>query len=197
MGEYQVKEMHLSDLDLPSEAVAPGAPVEAQVTITNGAAFITPFDEDGCDAGSSRGYKTVTTLDVDGLETQTERQCVGIAAVGVNKVTHRFSFMAPEDTGDYSVTARLALEGSGLATAGMHDTFTVSESGGDVGDPDDEDDQDDAGGWTPPWMDNPNDGGGGLVPSLGSLDRLTTAVLIIAFLYALGTVIDYDVNGGA
>ena len=170
--------------------VSPGDGYEVEVKVSNGAAYINPWDPDSC-GDSEPGYKLRVVLEgPDGSTYAKGPTCHLAALVATGDEVYTFELQAPEEAGEHEVSAHVEMVGSGKETGEETSTFLVSadeseEATNPGGDPGDDlpayGDADGDG--TPNFLDDkphtPNTPGGGLGLG-GELDKVMLLLGLVA-----------------
>jgi hypothetical protein len=95
--------LFVRDIAVPDEPVAPDGTVRVEVTVSNGALEIFPWDPDHCTLDDPdpvmgpSGYKTQLRVDPAWSTRDTRDFCIGMAAVGTRDLTFEFPFTAPTE----------------------------------------------------------------------------------------------------
>ena len=177
----------LRRVDTP-DRVSPGEGYEIDVTVSNGAAYINPWDPDKCGLAPP-GYKiNVVIVGPNGERRESGEVCHTTTEIGSREETYSFELVAPE-TEDYAeVEAHVELVGSGKQTDSVASEFLVdAEESEQPDDPREDPGGDDGGnddGGSAPWN-NP----GGSDPSDplnigGQMDKLLLVLGLIALAWA-------------
>ena len=131
----------LRRVDTP-DRVSPREGYEIDVTVSNGAAYINPWDPDKCGLAPP-GYKlNVVIVGPNGERRESGEVCHTTTEVGSREETYSFELVAPESEDYAEVEAHVELVGSGKQTDSVASELLVSAE---------ESEQ----------PDNPRDGGGG------------------------------------
>lgn len=134
----------LRRVDAP-DSVDPGQTFEVEAKVSNGAAYINPWDPDKCGLAPP-GYKLeVEFYGPNGATRTVGPACHTTTEVGTRDETYSATFTAPETEGEVRVEANVRLVNSGKQTGTESATVTVSsgyvpgpeEPGGDDGGSDD------------------------------------------------------------
>lgn len=163
------------------DTVAPGERFTVEATVRNGAAYIDPFDPDGCNVGASesRGYELEVNFDGPGRQEATDGPaCHKSAVVGVNEVVYSTTFQAPETEGPEAVSATVKLLESGKETAAVSDRLTVTENA--PSQPEDRDGQGDTGPIFGDGSSDPNaPGGSGPFSDLEGTANIVVGLIVV------------------
>jgi len=157
--------------------VDPGEPFQVDVEVSNGAAYINPWDPDKCGLAPP-GYKIEVVLKTPAGETLSKGPlCHTTTEVGTRDVTYTFTVDAPDDPGGRAeVEAHVELAESGKRTDAVEASTLVSdEAASQPSDPGG------GGGGLPDDLPGGGDGGTGPLPDSigGQVDR---AVLLLGLL---------------
>lgn len=145
--------LFLRKANVPEE-VAPGGVVDIDTTVSNGALLISSFDPDSCvnDANpctkgpfETGGYCYELTVSPEWTgDDSTGPTCIHTTEIGTADQDRRWTFTAPQQTGDFNVTFRLEVLGSGEFET-LTRSITVTEEAPPrpgPGDGDEEDEED-------------------------------------------------------
>lgn len=124
MTETKSGNVILRGVSVPNQ-VAPGETFEATVTVSNGAGYINPLDEDKCSLVPP-GYKIEIVCDGPDGSRSTD-DCITTTEVGTRDETYTFVFTAP-DANSTTVEAHVEMRGSGMETGEETATVVVSDS---------------------------------------------------------------------
>jgi hypothetical protein len=161
----------LRDVRVP-DYVRPGEAFQAEADVSNGAAYINPWDPDKCGLAPP-GYNIAVKFDGPDGRTVTKRACHTTTEVGTRDKTYTATFTAPQDGTSAYVSANVILSGSGQQTGELSASAAVTQSTPDA--PADsgsstDDDGDSSRPWTPdkdpPNLPNPADVGTGVLLAL-------------------------------
>jgi hypothetical protein len=173
----------------PNTSVPPGGAFRISVYVTNRANVVFN-DPDGCDSlagngcSGKDGYCIRVFADFQG-QSNDILHCLNLpfTSAGSNTDVLQFEFQAPDQPGEYNVSAGFETTNSGQLAGPIGDTVTVAE-GGPVTDPPDDGGGDDGSGGDLPGGGGPDGsgpGGGGLV---SKADR-QLIIFVVAALLAL------------
>jgi len=136
----------LRDVSLPDD-VAPGETFRVEAEVSNGAAYINPWDPDKCGLAPP-GYSIEVVFEGPGGQSVVKGpDCLTTTEVGTRDRTYSATFTAPT-AGRARVEAYVRLPGSGKRTQAMDASASISEGAPAV--PDDPDDGGDGGGGSGP-----------------------------------------------
>lgn len=176
----------LRSISVP-DRVEPGETFQAEALVSNGAAWIGPFDPDFCD--SNDGYRLSVVFEGPEGQRQVDGpKCHGLTAVRSKDETYSATFTAPQ-TGTATVEAFVRLPGSGKETGTVADSATVSATAGR--EPDTGDDSEDDSNECPPWNPNCNSSDAGIGGAANAV-FLLILLAILAWLADSGA----DLAGG-
>jgi hypothetical protein len=165
------------------DSVRPGKSFTAEAVVRNGAPFVGPFDDDGCNPHSDRGigHRLQTVFEGPEYQTKTDGpRCHKRSAVGVNDVTYVATFVAPDETGTVTVSAYVELPGSGKRTDRMESQVTVTADA--PAKPEDRDDSGSSDGWFGDGDDSNNNGDSGPFADLESAANVGAALVVLLLL---------------
>ncbi|WP_254272194.1 hypothetical protein [Haloarcula marina] len=173
MTETKGGNIILRRVDVPDH-VDPGESFEVDALVSNGAAYINPWDGDKCGLAPPGYTIEVDFHGPDGATRTKGPMCHTTTEVGTRDETYTATFTAPEDGGEVEIEANVRLPGSGMETGTESAVLTVAE--GHVPTPE------------PPGDDSNGDGGGGL--DLGgaggrNLKLAAGAIGLLALLWVL------------
>lgn len=173
----------LRRVDVP-DAVEPGESFEAVATVSNGAAFINPWDGDKCGLAPP-GYKLNVVFEgPDGTTIEKGPDCLGTTEIGANEKEYRAVFDAPE-SGRAEVDAHVRMENSGKTTGVVSASANVSEDAPTSSSP--------PGGSSNSGLPDFDGGNGGGGP-LAQVNGLMTMVVVVML---IGALIESGALGGA
>lgn len=181
--------LFIESVDLPSSVDA-GQSATAEVTVTNDASFINPWDADQCSGGgalSNYGYETTVVFEGPDGSTQEKTACVVSDDFHAGHETFSFTFAAPDEGGNFDVSAKLKT--SDGQTDPQTETLVVGQ-----GDPATPDDGSQDLPFDMPWNDGDGsgDGSGGLeIPGVG-MDM--TGWKVVVALIALAVIVSSTGN---
>lgn len=158
----------LRDVRVP-DSVRPGESFTAEAEVSNGAAYINPWDPDKCGLAPP-GYKIAVEFEGPDGRTVTKPACHTTTEVGSRDVTYSADFTAP-DSGAARVEAKVRMRGSGKETAVVSASADVTDQA-----PEEPDDPTSGGGGNP-W-DLP-DGGDNPIPDGGDVGLGVVLALLL------------------
>lgn len=173
----------LSDVRVP-DYVEPGESFEVEAVVSNGAAYINPWDPDKCGLAPP-GYKIAVEFEGPDGRTITKRACHTTTEVGTRDVTYTATFSAPE-SGSARVEAKVRMRGSGKETPVVSASADVTEQSPEQSDGPTPGDGDGGGG--NPWGNNAPE-----APDLPDAGDIGTGALLALLL--VGAV--FVTSGGA
>lgn len=124
--------LFIESISVPSAPVAPGGTVRAEVTVGNGALFISANEPDGCDqapSGEFLGYLTRLVADPEWTTAATPENCVRTSIFGIGRWSVELTFTAPSDPGFYNIEFGLFLPNSETESGTVTRTIEVAQGG--------------------------------------------------------------------
>jgi|GEM_PF-5040512 len=116
----------LSRVSAPDN-VEPGESFTVEALVSNGAAYINPWDPDKCGLAPP-GYTLEVVFSGPGGERTAGPACHTTTEIGTRDETYTATFTAPESGGTVDVEAEVVLPGSGKSTSAEGDTVTVTST---------------------------------------------------------------------
>lgn len=187
----------LRSVDVPNQ-VDPGEPFDVDVEVSNGAAYINPWDPDKCGLAPP-GYKLRVVLDGPSGEELTKTACHTTTEAHTRDETYRFTVSAP-DAGRAEVEAHVEMRGSRKRTDTLEASTLVSDERAAQPDPGPNDDSSDSR-WNLPGNDDESndDNSNPFAPDVDlDLGQQATLALGVVALLAVAWTVDSgaDLLGG-
>lgn len=178
----------ITGLNVPDNP-RPGEAKKIIVDVENTAAFIGPFDDDKCIKNATKGYDVDIIVELPDGSQRPTNTCLLKGGIATNAITIEEPFTVPSTEGEYTVRAKLELEGSGKSTAWVEEAVMVTRDPAEAPAVDDENDSSVEYPWTGDGNNNPGDGGNpldDLTPDVGQeLQGIGLLIVLLIGVYLL------------